>query len=483
MVIPKRRKAMKSPRGGAKVPFCGLSLQTVFFLLLAAPSPAQTISPGGVVSGASFAAVPVPVAPGSIISVFGAALAVGAGAASATPLPTTLLGTQLLINGIAAPLFFVSPGQINAQMPWEVRGFSTVSVMAVVNGTLSNAVIVNLADAAPGIFQGAILDAVSGQLISPSNPARAGVTYLTIYCTGLGPVTNQPPTGAAAAIGVLSEALDSVAVTVGGVPATVSFSGLAPTFVGLYQINVQVPANVPFGDGVPVTLSGGGIASNAVTIAIVGSQPSGSIKFIQSANFTETGGATAAKYIATFSSSVTAGDLIVLAFWWNCPPGSKILSVADSGGNSYNQALVTPTGNDDNAWIYYATNMSTGPPLSVTVVVSQATADQFSIVALEYSGVHNLDVTSTNLGSLTSSSTTSNSGSALTHEADELIIGVSLSNELNATAGVGFTSRFASNYFMVEDKIVSSVGTYDAEFFLPTGCQFCIWTAGMATFH
>jgi hypothetical protein len=128
--------------------------------------------------------------------------------------------------------------------------------------------------------------------------------------------------------------------------------------------------------------------------------------------------------------------------------------------------------------------MSTGPPLSITVVVSQAADTQFSMVALEYSGVHSLDVTSTNLGSLTSNNTTSTSGSALTHEPNELIIGVSLSNEeIGTAAGAGFTSRFASNYLMVEDKTVSSVGTYDAEFFLPTGCQFCIWTAGMATFY
>jgi hypothetical protein len=191
------------------------------------------------------------------------------------------------------------------------------------------------------------------------------------------------------------------------------------------------------GNGVPVTISVGGIASNAVSIAIVGSPPIGSVKFVQSANFTT--GMSTNTNLATFSNSVTAGDLIVIAFWWNYPLGSKIVSVTDSGGNSYKQALVTPTGNNYNAWIYYATNMSTGPPLSITVVVSQAADTQFSMVALEYSGVHSLDVTSTNLGSLTSNNTTSTSGSALTHEPNELIIGVSLSNEeIGTAAGAGF---------------------------------------------
>jgi hypothetical protein len=122
--------------------------------------------------------------------------------------------------------------------------------------------------------------------------------------------------------------------------------------------------------------------------------------------------------------------------------------------------------------------------LSVTVTVSQSTADQFSMAALEYSGLTALDVTSTNSGSMESNDITSTTGNAVTHEANELIVGVSLSNELSTTmAGSGFTNRFASNYFTVEDRIVSSAGTYDAEFFLPTGCSYCGWQAGMATFY
>jgi hypothetical protein len=84
------------------------------------------------------------------------------------------------------------------------------------------------------------------------------------------------------------------------------------------------------------------------------------IKFVQAASFTSqaTVSNPASTYTATFSNNVTSGDLIVLAFWWNYPPGSDILSVTDSAGNSYKQALVTPPGNDDNAWIYYATEIS-----------------------------------------------------------------------------------------------------------------------------
>lgn len=214
--------------------------------------------------------------------------------------------------------------------------------------------------------------------------------------------------------------------------------------------------------------------------------PTPSIAVVQSANFTSqaTVNNPASTYTVSFSNNVANGDLIVLIFWWSYPPGSSIMSVTDSAGNSYQQALATPPGNNQNAWIYYATGVSGGNPLSITVVVSQSTANQFSMSALEYSGLTALDATSTNSGSMTTNSTTSSSGSAVTHNANELVVGVSLSDELNTTmAGNGFTSRFSSNFFMVEDKIVSSTGTYDAEFFLPTGCQSCAWQAGMATFR
>ena len=160
------------------------------------------------------------------------------------------------------------------QVPWELAGQTQASVTATVGGQTSAAQQVNLASVAPGVYtmnaqgQGAVEDALSGQLISPINPAKAGATYISIYCTGLGPVTNQPVTGAAPSAGVPSETIALPTVTIGDVPSTVLFSGLAPTFVGLYQINVRVPAAAPFGDTVPLVVSIGGAAANTVTIAV-----------------------------------------------------------------------------------------------------------------------------------------------------------------------------------------------------------------------
>ena len=133
----------------------------------------------------------------------------------------------------------------------------------------------NLATYAPGIFavngggtgQGAILDAAN-HLMDTTNPATAGSTVVQIYCTGLGPVSNQPATGAPAPGSPLAKTTTQPTVTIGGVQATVQFSGLAPDAVGLYQVNALVPQEAAKGDAVPVTVSIGGVQSNTVTIAV-----------------------------------------------------------------------------------------------------------------------------------------------------------------------------------------------------------------------
>jgi len=235
-----------------------------------------SISTGGIVSSASYTAS-APVAPGSLVSVFGT-FPVDTAQANAAPLPTTLSGLSAQFNGTQAPLFYVSGTQVNAQVPWELQGQPQASVTVSAGGTTSAPQKVTLANVGLGVFavngqgQGAVLDAMSGQLISPINPAKAGTTYISIYCTGLGPVTNQPPTGTPASASVRSETLLQPTVMIGGIRSDVLYSGLAPTFVGLYQINVQVPPAVPSGDAVPLVISIGGATAPAVTIAISAGQ-------------------------------------------------------------------------------------------------------------------------------------------------------------------------------------------------------------------
>jgi uncharacterized protein (TIGR03437 family) len=228
----------------------------------------SSTSVSGVVNGASYQAA---FAPGSIVSIFGSGLAGSTMTASTAILPPYLGSLNVYFNGIAAPLFYASPGQINAQVPYGLTpGTVNVEVdgLAVVHQTAT------LSAAAPGIFatngsgtgSGAILRGNDYQLVSQAAPAQAG-GYILIYCTGLGALTspivagNPGPTPALTTV-VLPQ------VTIGNIAAQVTFSGLAPGFAGLYQVNAQVPAGVLSGNAVPVILTSGGVSSNTVTIVV-----------------------------------------------------------------------------------------------------------------------------------------------------------------------------------------------------------------------
>ena len=237
------------------------------------PTPAGAPAIISTLNAASYVA---PVVAGSIASVFGNNLAIGQASSMAPlPLPTTLAQSGFAIGGHAAPLYFAMATQVNAQVPWELAGQSQTSIVATVNGVVSNNQIVPLAAFAPGIFttnstgsgQGAILVAPTAQLAAPGSPASRG-GYISIFCTGLGAVTNQPATGAAALITPLSYTLATPIVTIGGLGSVVSYSGLAPDFAGLYQVNAIVPPGVSPGNAVTVVISMGNLASNTVTIAV-----------------------------------------------------------------------------------------------------------------------------------------------------------------------------------------------------------------------
>ena len=233
---------------------------------------APSLNVGGLLNAASFTQE---FAPGGILSIFGLNLAPPNVAASApsVPLPTMMAGTVVLINGIAAPLYYVSPAQLNVQIPYGIPN-STATLQVNNNGesVFSN---FKVSSAAPAIFstnsqgtgQGAILN-TSYQLVDAMHPATPGNTYIQIYCVGLGSVSNEPANGAAAPADPLAQTSATPIVTIGGVPATVSFSGLAPGFVGEYQVNALAPANAPAGSAVPVSISIGAGVSNTVTIAV-----------------------------------------------------------------------------------------------------------------------------------------------------------------------------------------------------------------------
>jgi uncharacterized protein (TIGR03437 family) len=191
------------------------------------------------------------------------------------------------MNGISVPLFFVSSGQINFQVPWELLSSPTSSLTVTTAAGTSPSITVPMFAASPGIFttnttnsatQGVIQIANSTTFVAPvgaipgvtSRPAVPG-DILTIYASGLGAVSNTPGDGAVAGSGsTLSAVFAPVTVTIGGQSATVSFAGLSPGFVGLFQVNATVPTSAPSGNAVPVVVTSQNLSSNAATIAVGG---------------------------------------------------------------------------------------------------------------------------------------------------------------------------------------------------------------------
>jgi len=229
-----------------------------------------SLAENSTVNGASFAHI---IAPGAIVAVFGGSFAGSILNASSVPLPTVLGNTSVTFNGIAAPLFFVSDGQINAQAPFDLPAGSAVSIQVRRGSTVSAVRTANVTAVAPGIFivdpassAGAVLHASDFSLVSSSSPARPG-EFLVIYCTGLGALRTPVRSGdGGPSVPPLAETINLPDVTIAGLPANVTFSGLAPGFVGLYQINARAPAGLPTGNQ-PLQITILGVTSNIATIA------------------------------------------------------------------------------------------------------------------------------------------------------------------------------------------------------------------------
>jgi uncharacterized protein (TIGR03437 family) len=224
------------------------------------------LSSGGIVNAASFQ--PGPVAPGSFIALFGQSLAQTAATASTLPLPTTLAGSSLTINGIAAPLYYASPAQINAQVPFEVAAGPAGAVLTV-GGVALPAATFTVQPIAPGLFtygsNRALVRNQDGSVNAPDKPAAVGST-ISAYGTGQGMLDNPVATGAAAPDSPLSKPRAAATATLGGQPADVSFAGLAPRLVGVFQANIQVPRLVPGDYALVVTI--GSVASNSALVSI-----------------------------------------------------------------------------------------------------------------------------------------------------------------------------------------------------------------------
>jgi len=241
----------------------GASAPLVFSIVAAPPA----TSTAGIVNAAS--SLPA-IAPGTLIAIYGTNLATSVVQADKTPLPTSLGGSSVTIDDVKVPLLFVSPGQINAQIPYETK-VGTVKLAVQLGSASSAPVDLPVAATGPGVFTPLTsthvlaLNLADSTLNSAQNPARPG-QYVTAYLTGQGAVQPAAPTGDAAPSDPLSFPVAPVLVKIGGKAATLQFAGLAPGFVGLLQMNILIP-DVPAGE-LPLEVSVGGVAAQQTTISI-----------------------------------------------------------------------------------------------------------------------------------------------------------------------------------------------------------------------
>jgi len=224
-----------------------------------------TVSNSGVVNAAGYG--PNPLAPGSISALFGGNLATATQSAAAVPLPNSVAGTRAYFDLTSAPLFFVSSGQINLQVPFELNVQQTHLTISR-NGSAGIPLVLNLSPYAPGIFIGgdgspAIVDYRTGALISATQPVKRG-DVLIVYATGLGPIFSPPASGTVTPVDKLYTLVAPVTVAFGSATATADFAGLAPGLVGVYQVNVTVP--VLSAGQTTLQLRVGGAASNSVPV-------------------------------------------------------------------------------------------------------------------------------------------------------------------------------------------------------------------------
>jgi uncharacterized protein (TIGR03437 family) len=225
-----------------------------------------SIKANGVANAASYTP---DASPGSLIAIFGDDLSSGTGAASSAPWATTLAGTTAMLNGRLMPLYYVSPGQVNAMVPYETP-LGPATLVVSVNGVTSASYAVNISPASPGIITFGDNRAVAvnedGSLNTASNPAKPGST-LVIYLIGIGPTDLAVATGAAAPLDNLARPSGPSTVTLGSQTVSPLFLGLTPGSVALAQLNLKLDDNIPNGDyRVKVTVSGK--ESNAPVISV-----------------------------------------------------------------------------------------------------------------------------------------------------------------------------------------------------------------------
>jgi uncharacterized protein (TIGR03437 family) len=245
---------------------------------LAINATAVSISTGGIGNAASYAGASV--APGEILVIYGSGLGPDTLATAQLDsrgyVSTSLAGTQVLFDGVAAPIIYTQAPNVSVVVPYEVSGKPLTQVQVSYQGHVSNTVSMAVSAVMPAIFtadysghgQGSIVNQ-DGTVNSANNPAPVG-SYVSVYATGEGQTNPAGIDGKPAVPPAPVPVVQPVTATVGGLPALVQYAGGAPGFVaGALQVNVQIPEGVAADSSVPIVINIGGQDSQMnVTLAV-----------------------------------------------------------------------------------------------------------------------------------------------------------------------------------------------------------------------
>jgi uncharacterized protein (TIGR03437 family) len=242
-------------------------------------TPPPTIAPGGTLNNLN-PVLGAALSPGVIAQVYGSGLAASAVNTGILPLPTLFNNTFAQVGAYQAPLYFLSSGQLNVEIPAELNASQQVPILLSVNNALTLPVTLDIVPSAPGVlsyFDGPtppslqngahiLAQHLNGSLVNSASPAKPS-EYLVMYLVGLGATDPSVPSGMPAPSNPLSNVTLPPTVTVDSLPSKVPFAGLSPGFVALYQINFQVPADASSGEDV-VTVTQNGIAANSTLLPV-----------------------------------------------------------------------------------------------------------------------------------------------------------------------------------------------------------------------
>lgn len=234
-------------------------------ITIGAPANGTAPSATAIVNAASYANQAL--APGSVVTIWGANFATQAAQPSTFPLPTTYAGVTVIANDIAMPLLYVSPTQINAQLPYSMP-IGNASLVVRSGSNVSAPLLFTVTAASPGIFftpTGRAIAVNQDGSLNLSRGAPVG-SVITVYMTGQGAVDNPVPDGQATPVSPLARATLPASVTVGGIPTTFQFLGLAPGYSGITQANIVIPSGAPAESALGITING--VPANVVTIGV-----------------------------------------------------------------------------------------------------------------------------------------------------------------------------------------------------------------------